>query len=120
MPIDPRKLRARVTVERENLIDNGRGGRARVPGQEAWIPVKTVWAECIALRGGEALTNLVERSTQLWKVTVRAQTGLTTGMRLTWTDALIGKIVGNIRSLAPNEERDGLVMTVEGVKGIAG
>ncbi len=51
---------------------------------------------------------------------MRAQTGLTTGMRLTWTDALIGKIVGNIRSLAPNKERDGLVMTVEGTKGIAG
>lgn len=116
MPIDPRKMRHRVTFERENLIDNGRGGRTQAKGEDAWLPVKTVWAECLALRGGEALTNLVERSTQLWKVTIRAQTGLTTGMRLTWTDDLIGKVVGNIRSLAPNEERDGLVMTVEGSK----
>jgi hypothetical protein len=37
-------------------------------------------------------------------------------MRVTWTDSLIGKVVGNIKSLAPSEERDGLVMTVEGSK----
>lgn len=114
--LDEGKLRTRVTFEQANLIDNGRGGRTQATGQDAWKPVRTVWAECIALRGGEALANLVERSTQLWRVTIRARPGLTTEMRLTWTDALIGNVVGNIRSLAPNEERDGLVMTVEGKK----
>jgi head-tail adaptor len=114
--LDEGKLRTRVTFEQENLIDNGRGGRTRATGEDAWKPVKTVWAECLPLRGGEAMANLVERSTQLWRVTVRARPGFTTGMRLTWTDTLIGKVVGNIRSLAPNEERDGLVMTVEGSK----
>ncbi len=116
MGIDAGKLRTRVAIERENLVDNRRGGRTRVPGEDAWVNVDTVWAECVPLRGGEALRNLVERSTQLWRVTIRARPGLSTGMRLTWRDALVGDVIGNIRSLAPNEERDGLVMTVEGSK----
>ncbi|MBM6576348.1 head-tail adaptor protein [Microvirga sp. SRT01] len=113
MAIDARKLRDRVTIEAENLIDNGRGGRTRPSGQDAWKKVDTVWAECLALRGGEALQNLVERSKQLWRVTIRPRADLTTSMRLTWHDAMIGDVVGNIRSVAPNEDRDGLVMTVE-------
>lgn len=116
MALDPRKLKDFVRIEKENVVDNGKGGRTRPPGQEAWLPVATVWAQCIPLRGGEALQSLVERSVQLWKVTIRAQTGLSTSMRLTWSDPLIGDVVANIRSLAPNEERDGLVMTAESGK----
>lgn len=116
MPLQSGKLRSRVTVQAENLVDNGKGGRKRPDGEEAWLPVVTVSAECLALRGGEALQSLVQRATQLWRVTIRARPGITTSHRLTWYDPLIGDVVGNIRSIAPNEDRDGLVMTVESGK----
>lgn len=114
--LDTGSLDRRVRIERENLVDNGKGGRTRRTGEEAWLPVATVWAECLPLRGGEAMRSLVERSVQLWRVTIRARRGLSTSMRLTWSDPLIGDVVANIRSLAPNEERDGLVMTAESGK----
>lgn len=113
MTIDARKLRDRVTIEAENLIDNGKGGRTRPSGQDAWKAVDTVWAECLALRGSEALQSVVERSKQLWRVTIRPRGDVTTSMRLTWHDAMIGDVVANIRSVAPNDDRDAFVMTVE-------
>lgn len=117
MSLDEGRLNQRIQVERENLVDNGKGGRKRPDGEEAWLPVaKKVWAECYPLRGGEALQNVVQRSSQLWRVTIRARPGITTSHRLTWYDPLIGDVVGNIRSIAPNEDRDGLVMTVESGK----
>jgi head-tail adaptor len=111
--IDPAKLRSRVTIERRNVVDNGIGGRKRPAGQDAWIEVVTVWAECLPLRGGEALANLVQRNRQVWRVTIRARSGIVNDMRLRWTDAMIGEVIGNIKSAVPNEARDGLVITAE-------
>lgn len=112
------RLRDRVTIQRKNEVDNGAGGR-RVPvGGPKWTDVDTVAAEITPLRGGEAITHLVERNRQLWRVTIRARAGLDTAMQLTWHDQYLGTLTANIRSIALNDARDGLVMTAE--SGVAG
>lgn len=108
------RLRDRVALEEPNLVDNGRGGRVAPAGQSKWRVVRpALAAEIIALRGGEALENLVQRNKQLWRVTIRRGPRITTRMRLIWTDPVTGPLEGNIRSAALNDTRDGIVMTVE-------
>lgn len=103
-----------MTIQTRNLVDNGRGGRKVPDGQAEWIDEASgLPAEIIALRGGEALEHAVQRSKQLWRITIRARTGLSTTMRLVWTDPILGLLTGNIRTAALNETRDGVVMTVE-------
>ncbi len=108
------RLRDTVTLQEQNLIDNGIGGRKRAPGEDAWRNViADLPAEIIPLRGGEALVNLVQRSRQMWRVTIRARPGVDAAKRLTWNDPIMGTITANIRAAALNEDRDGIVMTVE-------
>lgn len=113
--LDAGKLRDRVAIERHNLIDNGRGGRKVPDGQSEWVEItpKPIAAEVIALRGEEALRQSAERSIHLWRVTIRARRGLDTSHRLVWESDLMGRVVMNIRAMAPNDERDGIVMTCE-------
>lgn len=112
------RLRDRVTIQRKNEVDNGAGGRRAPVGGPKWTDIDTVAAEITPLRGGEAITHLVERSRQLWRVTIRARAGLDTTMQLTWHDQYLGTLTANIRSIALNDSRDGLVMTAE--SGVAG
>lgn len=108
------RLRERVTIQSRNLVDNGRGGRKVPDGEPEWLDIaNAIPAEIIALRGGEALEHAVQRSKQLWRVTIRARSGLSTAMRLAWNDPMFGPLIGNIRAAAPNDARDGIVMTVE-------
>jgi head-tail adaptor len=108
MSLDPGKLTKRVRIEAPDLIDNARGGRKPNPDNGGWREIKTVWAEIIALRGEEATRNSVERSVQLWKVTIRMRPDVSTVCRLVWKDLPM-----DIKSAAPNEDGDGLVMTCE-------
>ena len=108
------RLRSRVTIERPNLVDNGRGGRKPATDGPPWLAVATsLPAEIIAMRGDEATQSLVTRSRQLWRVVIRPRPGISTGLRMVWRDRFVGEIVGNIRSAAPNPAGDELVMTVE-------
>ena len=76
------RLRHRIRIEEQNLVDNGKGGRSVPPGQAKWrTQADRVPAEVIALRGDRALQHLVERQRQLWKVTIRNRTGLTIAHR---------------------------------------
>lgn len=112
------RLRDRVALEEPNLVDNGRGGRSAPSGQAKWRTIRPALpAEIIALRGGEAMEHLVQRSKQLWRVTIRRGPSISTAMRLTWTDPVLGELAGNVRSAALNDERDGVVMTVETTAG---
>lgn len=113
MPLNRAKLDCVVSIEQPNLIDNGRGGRAAPRGGPAWTLFEAAYAECLPLRGGEAMSNLVQRSKQLWRVTVDAIPGINTSMRLRWDDPLMGEIIANIRSAVVNEERDGIIITAE-------
>lgn len=112
------RLRDRVTIQRKNEVDNGAGGRRAPPGGPKWTDVDTVAAEITPLRGGEAIKHLVEHNRQLWRVTIRARSGLSTAMQLAWEDRILGTLTANIRSIALNDMRDGLVMTAE--SGVAG
>lgn len=108
------RLRERIIIEEKNQVPNGRGGWKSPEGQPAW---KT-WlddrpAEIIPLRGAEALAQGITRSTQIWRVTIRAVAGIKTSMRIRWKDPLMGEIVMDIRTAAPNDSRDGIVMTCE-------
>lgn len=106
------RLREVVTIERRNLVDNGRGGRKTPAGQPDWLPLmKDVRAEVIALRGDEALDKAVLRSSQLYKVTIRNRPGVSVEHRIRW-----GAITMEIRVAAPNQRRDELIMTCESGK----
>lgn len=107
------RLRERLAIQRHNVVDNGRGGRRVPDGEAEWEDVATVRAEVIALRGDEALDHLVQRAKQLWRITIRRRSGVRPSMRVAWTDPVSGHLIGNIRSAALNETRDGIVMTVE-------
>ncbi len=110
MPIAAGSLNKRVRIEVPDMIDNDRGGRKPNPATGGWKEVATVWAEVIALRGEEATRNSVERSVQLWKVTIRMRRDVTTACRLVWDKMGIHM---DIKSAAPNAEGDGLLMTCE-------
>lgn len=103
------RLRERVTIQEPNTVDNGRGGRKVPEGQPAWRDVADeVPAEIIPLRGGEALNLGIQRSTQLYRVTVRKRDGLTTANRLLWNGVAL-----DIRTAPPSMDRTTLVMTCE-------
>ena len=104
------RLREPVTIQEKNLVDNGRGGRKRPDGGPEWIDVTAtpIRAEIIALRGGEALTQSVQRSSQLYRVTIRNRPGVTTAHRLLWKGVSL-----NIRTAPPSTDRATLVMTCE-------
>lgn len=108
--LDPGTLDKRVRIEAPDMIDNDRGGRKPNPATGGWAEVKTVWAEIIALRGSEATRNSIERAVQLWKVTIRIRRDVSAVNRLVWIKM---GITMDIKSIAPNEEGDGLVMTCE-------
>ncbi|MEH3107147.1 MAG: head-tail adaptor protein [Sphingomonas fennica] len=80
----------------------------RPPGEEPWLDGALVYAEVIALRGGEAMRQSVERSIQLWRVEARPNDALVTRNRLIWNGLAL-----DIKSAAPNELGDGIVMTCE-------
>lgn len=104
------KLRERVRLQRKNLVDNGRGGRSRPTGQPEWIDAdrSDLRAEIIPLRGDEALQNVVLRSVQTYRVTVRWRADITTAHRLLW-----GATALDIKSAARSPDRRDLVMTCE-------
>ena len=106
------RLRERVILMVKNEVDNGRGGRKTPPGQAAWVPSSgKIAAEVIALRGGEALRQGVERSSQLYRVTIRRRAGVTTAMRLLWGDLLL-----DIKTAPSSTDRETIVMTCESGK----
>jgi head-tail adaptor len=105
------RFRDRVTIRTKNLVDNGRGGRARPMGQPEWLEVAKVFAEVMPLRGDEALQSAVLRSVQLFRVTVRAGAAITTASSLVWNGIEL-----DIKSIAPSGDRRELVMTCESGK----
>ncbi len=103
------RLRERISIEVENLVDNQRGGRRRVPGEDGWREIAScVAAEIIPLRGDEALNLSVQRSTQLYRVTIRDRVDITTKHRLIWQGMAL-----NIRTAPPSTDRTYRVMTCE-------
>ena len=103
------RLRHRVAIQERNQVDNGRGGRRTPDGEDAWRTVASgVFAEVIALRGEEAMRHAVERSVQIWKVTVRPRPGVTTKHRLVW-----GALTMDIKGAALSVAGDELVITCE-------
>lgn len=105
------RLREKVAIQQKNLVDNGKGGRKRPDGEPEWVDIagfEKLRAEIIPLRGDEALSNLMTRSVQLYRVTMRYRTGVLTSHRLMW-----GETAMNIKSLARSVDRRDMVMTVE-------
>lgn len=98
-----------VAIQRRNLVDNGKGGRKVPDGGPEWLDVATqVRAEIIPLRGNEAMQNLIQRGTELYRVTICARPGVVTAMRLMWATTPL-----NIKSAAFSPDRRDLVMTAE-------
>ena len=106
------RLRERVVLMDENKVDNGRGGRKVPDGQPAWKPISgEIPAEVLPLRGGEALVRGVERSSQIYRVTIRNRDDVTTGKRLLWRGLLL-----DIRTAPPCTDRTTIIMTCESGK----
>jgi head-tail adaptor len=108
------RLRERVIIQEPNTVDNGRGGRRVPAGEAAWRDIPgTIAAEIIPLRGGEAMNLGVQRSTQIYRVTIRKPAReVTTANRLLW-----GDVVLDIRTAPPSTDRATLVMTCENRSG---
>lgn len=109
----PRSLSSRlkhvVDVLIPNRADNGAGGRKIPEGQSAWRTTEhDLPAEVIALRGDEAVRLGVERSVQLFRVTVRAGAEIDTKSQLLW-----GTIAMKVKSAALDLTGTELVMTCE-------
>lgn len=103
------RLRHQVLLLEQDTVDNGRGGRKPNPDNPTgWKPYAKPWAEVIALRGDEAVRQNIERSVQMWRVEIRIRSDVSTEHRLQW-----GAIAMDIKSAAPNEAGDGLVLTCE-------
>lgn len=103
------RLKEVLSIQEKNLVDNGRGGRKRPDNGPEWIDVApAVRAEVIPLRGGEALAQSVQRSSQLYRVTIRKRSGVTTALRLLWNGIPL-----DIRTVPPSTDRTTLVMTCE-------
>lgn len=103
------RLRERVTIQERNVEKNGRGGRRPPEGQDPWREVAAgVAAEVIPLRGGEALSQSIQRSTQFYRVTIRKRPGVTTSHRLLWNGIPL-----DIRTAPPSTDRATIVMTCE-------
>lgn len=103
------RFRERVLLQEANTVDNGRGGRKVPAGEPAWRDVGLpVAAEVIALRGDEAMSLGVQRSSQLYRVTIRNRPGITTANRLVWNGIAL-----DIRTAPPSTDRSTLVMTCE-------
>ncbi|TCP33271.1 head-tail adaptor protein [Sphingomonas sp. BK235] len=108
MRLSSTRLIHQVTLLAPDLVDNGRGGRKPNPETGGWKAYGEPWAEIIGLRGEEAVRANVERAVQLWRVEIRIRGDVDTTHRLR-----CGSIVMDIKTAAPNEARDGLVMTCE-------
>jgi len=108
MAIAAGDLDRRIALQVKDQIENGRGGRKPNPATGGWTTIARPWAQLLPLRGEAAVRNLVERHTQLWRVTIRMRPGVTPAHRI-----LFGSMPMTIKSVAPNEEGDGLVMTCE-------
>jgi hypothetical protein len=121
------RLRQRVIVQEANVEDNGRGGRRVKPGQAPWRnATNLIPAEILPLRGGEALSLGVQRSTQLYRVTMRIGLDflypwpITTAHRLVWvtdTNGGFGEIPLDIRTCPPSTDGRTIVMTCESTSG---
>ena len=93
-----------LEIETPTRLPNGAGGFVK-----GWTSAGDAWAEMIPLRGDEALEQSVQRSTQLWKITVRWRENLDEQCRL-----LFGGKPINIRTCEdPDGRRAELVMTGE-------
>ena len=103
------RFRERLSIQGKNLVDNGKGGRARPVGGPEWVNLATgVAAEVIPLRGGEALQHSVLRSVQLYRVTVRMRSPIRAEHRLFWRGQAL-----NIKTVADSIDRREIVMTCE-------
>lgn len=60
------------------------------------------------MRGGEALSQSILRTTQFYRVTIRRRAGVTTAHRLLWNGIAL-----DIRTAPPSTDRTTLVMTCE-------
>ncbi len=109
MALPAARRRERISLQQKNLVDNGRGGRARPVDGPEWIDWATgIFAEVMSLRGDEAVENAVLRSTQIFRVTMPARPGVTAALRVLW-----GTVPMDIKAATYSTDRRDLVMMCE-------
>lgn len=99
-----KRLNRRIAIELPARTPNGSGGFIK-----GWSAPRKIWAEMIPLRGGEAVTHALQRSTEIWKVTIRYRPDANTDCRITSRGEIL-----NIRTCVdPDGSRTELVLTCE-------
>lgn len=97
-------LNRRIHLQVPTRTSDGQGGYVK-----GWSPEMPLWAQMIPLRSQEAVAYNLQTSGQLWKVTIRHRTDVTTECRLKYDSQLL-----NIRSAQdPDGKRKWVVMTCE-------
>lgn len=97
-------LNRRITIQAPARADNGKGGHTK-----SWADAGDAWAEMIPLRGGEALSQAVLESRQVWKVTIHYRADVTTECRILFE----GRPLNIQTAEDPDGRRRWLVMTAE-------
>ncbi|WP_310474099.1 phage head closure protein [Sandarakinorhabdus sp.] len=98
------RLRNRVVIEAPAHTPDGAAGR-----RTAWRRVASVAAEVLPLAGNDALEDLVVRTAQAYRVTIRWRAGIDTRHRLVW-NGLALKINS---AVDPDQRRERLQMACE-------
>lgn len=105
-PLAAGELGCRVRVEQEVRTPNGQGGYTT-----EWMPIATLWAKKVPMRGDEALRDNVVRSTSTARFIIRFRRDVTPLHRL--VEIADGK-QWNIRAVDdPYGKRDRLELTCE-------
>lgn len=91
------KLRHRVVIQQEGTATPDGGGGYT----QGWTTFATVWAAVEPLTGREGLQAQALESAVTHRVTIRALSGVTAAMRLSFNGTIY-----NIRSVIDREERD--------------
>jgi len=103
-------MRERVTFEEETPTPDGGGGSTTAWGNISTTP--TVWAEVKPVRGSEAVDTGHLASKQMYLVTIRHRTDITTAMRIVW-----GSVYMNIRA-TQNRDMKKKYLTIEAEAGV--
>lgn len=90
MALSPGRLRHRITIMREVLVDDGHGADT-----STWEPRATVWAEVLGQIGREATIGQALQGIAAYKITIRYRDDI-----LPSDQIVFGNVTMNIRSAA--------------------
>tara|TARA_Y100000310_G_scaffold329295_1_gene398871 strand:+ start:549 stop:896 length:348 start_codon:yes stop_codon:yes gene_type:complete len=107
--------RHRITIEKENTEADGSGGFQTPTGEDAWLPLMTVWASIKTLNSQESFFAVQISPTQTHEIRMRYRPGITQAMRVKFGTRVLN-ILG-VRNI--DERNEELVLRCEELPAVA-